>query len=172
MLAGRLPDTEPYGWVGKHGDLPTYVQNTFSRLGGTGLDPANLRELVSYLKRLPGPGQTTVAWHDGQLADQETLRAQGHDIYFDAKTGCASCHSTGVLTDKTLHDVGSRAEADLTNGFDTPSLKFISGSAPYFHDGRYSTLDDLLNAPASEMGHTAQLSRHDRDALKAYLESL
>ncbi len=172
MLAGRLPNTAPYGWAGKHGDLKTYVQNTFSRLGGTGLDPVNMGQLISYLDRLPGPSSANVAWHDGQLVDDQPYRMEGRELFYEAKTGCASCHAPGTLTDKNIYDVGSRATADLINGFDTPSLKFISGSAPYFHDGRYETLADILNAPASEMGHTAQLSRHERDAMKAYLESL
>ena len=30
--------------------------------------------------------------------------------------------------------------------FDTPSLQFVGGTAPYFHDGRYPTLIDLLDA--------------------------
>ena len=56
--------------------------------------------------------------------------------------------------------------------FDTPSLRFIRGTAPYFHDGRYPTLEALLADPASTMGHTASLQEPDRAALAAYLRSL
>ncbi len=42
-------------------------------------------------------------------------------------------------------------------------------SAPYFHDGRYSTLEDLVNGP---MGKTRNTPESDRLALVAYLRSL
>ena len=56
--------------------------------------------------------------------------------------------------------------------FDTPSLRGISGTAPYFHDGRFETLDALLASPDHSMGKTLQLTRKDRIALTAYLETL
>jgi hypothetical protein len=56
--------------------------------------------------------------------------------------------------------------------FDTPSLAFVGGTAPYFHDGRYATLDALLVESDGKMGHTHALSREDRAAMIAHLESL
>ena len=58
------------------------------------------------------------------------------------------------------------------DGFDTPSLRFVGGTAPYFHDGRFATLEDLLMNPGGRMGHTLHLSRRDALALTAYLETL
>ena len=87
-------------------------------------------------------------------------------------TPCASCHVGGRDVDKVVHDVGSKAVADVVPKFDTPSLKYVSGSAPYFHDGRYKTLEALLNANDAEMGHTLQLTAHQRTDLTAYLEAL
>ncbi len=45
-------------------------------------------------------------------------------------------------------------------------------AAPYFHDGRYPTLQALLADPASGMGDTAALPAQDREDLVAYLRSL
>jgi cytochrome c peroxidase len=56
--------------------------------------------------------------------------------------------------------------------FDTPSLALLSGRAPYFHDGRYATLRELLSANGDKMGHTSHLSETDRSALEAFLETL
>ena len=46
-------------------------------------------------------------------------------------------------TDGLRHDVKSRAAKDNHAEFDTPSLRFIARSAPFFHDGRYASLDEL-----------------------------
>jgi cytochrome c peroxidase len=51
-------------------------------------------------------------------------------------------------------------------------LKFVNGTAPYFHDGRYKTLEDMLRATDSEMGHTSHLNAQQRNQLAAYLETL
>ena len=60
----------------------------------------------------------------------------------------------------------------MTPRFDTPGLGFLEGRAPYFHDGRYQTLRQLLLASDGKMGHTAQLSNADLNALEAYLRTL
>jgi cytochrome c peroxidase len=48
----------------------------------------------------------------------------------------------------------------------------VAGTAPYFHDGRYKTLDEVLTAPDHAMGTATHLGRQDRAALVAYLETL
>ena len=80
--------------------------------------------------------------------------------------------SDGTFTDGNRHDVQSKAKGDPQRRFDTPSLRFVAGTAPYFHDGRYPTLRALLLASDGKMGHTSQLSPHEMDALEAYLRSL
>jgi cytochrome c peroxidase len=71
-----------------------------------------------------------------------------------------------------MHDVKSRTSADRDQAFDTPSLRFVGGTAPYFHDGRYASLRALLVGADGAMGHTKQLSDDDLAALEAYLRSL
>lgn len=164
MLAGRAPNTAPYGWQGKHGDLKQYLGNTFSRLGGSGIQGAELEALVSYLEKMPSP--TQLAGHTTPLVDE------GRELFMDATLGCASCHVGGRGVDKVTHDVGSRAIADTDNKFDTPSLLFVKGTGPYFHDGRYKTLDAMLGAQDSQMGHTLHLTARQRQSLEAYLKSL
>ena len=57
--------------------------------------------------------------------------ARGRELFFDRAQGCATCHSSGTGVDGQRHDVGSQAKADSANQFDTPSLKFVRGTAPY-----------------------------------------
>lgn len=164
-LAGRLRKTGPYGWVGRFAKLDEYVKNTVSRLGGAGLDDGDLRALVDYLEAMPGPGRA------GAPAGDERVR-RGAALFADAAVGCAGCHVEGRGTDGTTHDVKSRVEADGATRFDTPSLAFVSGSAPYFHDGRYATLAEMLGSKSHAMGRAASLDAGDREALVAYLSTL
>ena len=60
------------------------------------------------------------------------------------------CH-TGGSTDASLHAMPPNAH-DSQASFDTPSLRFIRGTAPYFHDGRYPTLEALLADPREPDG--------------------
>ena len=70
-----------------------------------------------------------------------------------------------------MHEVGSATVADVKRQFLAPSLRFVGGSAPYFHDGRYATLEELLRKN-DKMGDTKSLSADDRGALEAYLRTL
>ena len=57
----------------------------------------------------------------------------------------------------------------MKKAFDTPSLRYVGGTGPWFHDGRYKTMHDLLVKSDGKMGHTKHLSEEDLDALEAYL---
>jgi cytochrome c peroxidase len=77
-----------------------------------------------------------------------------------------------MATDNEKHDVQSKTAADKSGTFNTPSLRNVGGGGPYFHDGRYKTLRQLLTDADRKMGHTAQLSNDDLEALEAYLRTL
>jgi hypothetical protein len=160
MLAGRLHGTAPYGWTRKQGTLEEYIADTSRRLGGSGLDGDSLVALAKFAKNLPIPPRRV---HDDKLIDQ------GRDVFF--AEGCGSCHVGGPGTDAKSHEVVD-APSGEEREFDTPSLTRVGLTGPYFHDGRYQTLDDLLFDPNSKMGKTASLKGDERTALRAYLESL
>lgn len=172
MLAGRVKSSAPFSWLGAHEDVKVHLKTTFQRLGGSGLPdrhelPDELDALVEYVESMPGPNL-----HDALPSDDLALASKGRAIFFAEETGCASCHAGGSGTDKERHDLGTGPVGGDEAKFDTPTLHFVGGTAPYFHDGRYATLIDLLTASDSQMGHTMHLSRKDAEALAAYLETL
>jgi len=181
-LAGRLEGTAPYGWNGARATVKAHVTGTVVRLGGSGLDDASMDALVAYCMHMDGPPRVAAAaapldWQSEaslpQADAEDPLVAQGRDVFESSSTGCASCHmSDGTFTDGNRHDVKSKTANDPHRRFDTPSLRFVSGTAPYFHDGRYPTLRALLVGSDGKMGHTAGLSPHELDALEAYLKTL
>ncbi|HEY4119430.1 MAG TPA: cytochrome C peroxidase, partial [Byssovorax sp.] len=86
---------------------------------------------------------------------------------------CSSCHAAATdSSDHELHDVASRAKTDEHREFRTAPLLFVGETAPYFHDGRYATLEALLADDLDRMGETTHLSKRDLDALAAYLRTL
>src|SRR5262249_49071805 len=99
---------------------------------------------------------------------------RGSAIFHSEEAGCSTCHlGDEALTDSLSHDVKSHLQSDLGHrAFDTPSLRFVGKTAPYFHHGRYATLEAVLRATDGQMGHTSQLGEEDRASLLAYLDSL
>jgi hypothetical protein len=168
MLAGRLAGTAPYGWEGDRETVADYVGNTVTRLGGSGLGGADREDLVKFLLVVKAPPAR-------EPTAQERDRAQrGREIFESDAAGCSGCHGGAALTDTAMHDVAYGllgTDARLPK-LDTPSLRFLRGTAPYFHDGRYPTLDMLLSDPDSHMGQSASLSSGDRLALATYLRTL
>jgi cytochrome c peroxidase len=167
MLAGRLRETAPYGWMGNGESVKDHLASTFQRLGGAGLSGRELDALVAFSTSLRPPVTQSMQ------SDDSVLVERGRMVFHSSDTGCAGCHREGDgYTDRSTHDVASRVTADIVPAFDTPSLRFVGGTAPYFHDGRYATLRAMLVGADGKMGHTKQLSQNDLDALEAYLRSL
>jgi mono/diheme cytochrome c family protein len=168
MLAGRLEHAAPYGWLGSTPTVAGHLKKTLGRLGGKGLPDGDRDALAAYLRAMkPPPRETT----DGpELA---LKRQDGKRIFDSEDAGCTSCHGDdGASPDGLTHNVRSWAHRDLRGDFDTPSLRFVGGTAPYFHDGRHATLRALLEHTQGAMGQKTRLSGNELDALEAYVRSL
>jgi cytochrome c peroxidase len=78
---------------------------------------------------------------------------------FRTKARCTRCHSGFNFTDEKFHNLGigwdtntvdlgrymvTNNQADI-GAFKTPTLREISRSAPYMHDGRFKTLEEVVN---------------------------
>jgi cytochrome c peroxidase len=160
MLAGRLdPMTQPYGWQGDAETVQAHLEQTLRRLGGRGMNEGELEALVAYCQEMDVPRT--------DVAPRAELVNRGSELFHDETVGCAVCHTeAGRGSDGARHRVGSGPELE------TPSLTFVAGTAPYFHDGRYATLDELLRKSKGTMGWGAHLGDEDLRALEAYLLTL
>ena len=90
---------------------------------------------------------------------------------------CSQCHSGQAFSDSPQglrHDVGTlkitsgkRLNSHRLNGIDTPTLKSLWHSAPYFHDGSAATLLDVINL--KHHGNAQTLKKSEKNDLIAYL---
>lgn len=161
MLAGRLEGTAPFDWNGAHASLPVHIRSTIKNLEGKGLADAELEALGAYVMSLAGPRV--------KRGTTDARVAEGRRVFESSEAACSSCHvEEKGFTDGQGHSLDGRWAA----AFDTPSLRFVGGTAPYFHDGRFATLDDLVEKCDGKMGKTKHLGIEDRAALVTYLRSL
>ena len=135
----------PYGHDGRFAALRDFVRNVIVN-EFAGAEPSNeiLDALVAYIEDisfLPNPKLGP----DGRLASAASAAARRGEALFnkpfrhDAAMSCASCHqpSTGFV-DHKVHDVGTGG------AFKTSTLINADFSAPYFHDGRYDTYEQVI----------------------------
>jgi cytochrome c peroxidase len=163
MLAGRLEGTAPYGWLGDTGSLVAHIRATVTNLGGSGLADEELDALANYVADLRVVSNARA---------DTPLVGRGKAVFDSPNTGCSNCHIASTrFTDGELHVLPAGAPHART-AFDTPSLAFVGRTAPYFHDGRYASLEELVDGCDGIMGWTKHLSPDDRQALVAYLRSL
>jgi mono/diheme cytochrome c family protein len=166
MLAGRLEESAPFGWTGGSRTVREHLNHTLARLEGLGLSDRATYALLTYVSQMKTPHRTP--------RSEPAKLARGSALFRSYEAGCSSCHMVGdrPIGDGETHDVGSAARGDVSASLGTPSLQFVGGTGPYFHDGRYATLPELLRATDGKMGSTSHLSSADLDALTTYVESL
>jgi YVTN family beta-propeller protein len=108
---------------------------------------------------------------------------RGRAIFFSRRAGCASCHPPPYYSDSQLtaepwkvHDVGTGHGPAERRGtrFDTPSLLGLYAARRYLHDGRATSLAEVLTTHNREDRHgvTSHLGASDVADLVAFLRSL
>ncbi len=133
---------------------------------------ADLDALAAYLETLNDFGRSPYRTAAGELT---AAALRGRRLF--ARRGCNGCHSGADFTDAQRHDVGtvgtnsglSSGQPFAGSGIETPTLIGVWRTAPYFHDGSASTLDDVLRSGHGEPG---ALSSGERGDLVAYQRSL
>jgi cytochrome c peroxidase len=119
--------------------------------------------------------------HDALTAEQK----RGMDIFFTDRGDCASCHGginfSGDWVDRG-HPAAKSVFADTGTGeaVRVPTLRNLPATAPYMHDGRFATLDQVLDhyeKLAADPGadprlRRAPLTTEERAALREFLGSL
>jgi cytochrome c peroxidase len=161
----------PYGHDGRFGSLRDFVRNVIvNEFAGPEPSGQVLDALEVYVREiafLPNPKLGT----GGKLTDQASEAARRGEVLFnkpfrhDAAMSCASCHKAdGAFIDHQVHDVG-------TGGwFKTKTLVNANFNAPYFHDGRFDTYDQVVDY--FDGHYDLGLSNNEKADLVAYLDAV
>jgi Di-haem cytochrome c peroxidase len=162
----------PYGHDGRFATLRDFIRNAIvNEFAGPEPAPAILDAMVAYIQdidflrnsRLGPGGRLTLSY-----ATEAELR--GEALFFkpfrrQGELSCAGCHvPTGSFVDHQQHDVGTGGRVK------TPTLLNANFNAPYFHDGRYDSYDQVVAHfdGVFDLG----LSDEDKQDLAAYLTAV
>lgn len=136
-----------------------------------------------------------------QEAELTTQEKRGHDLFFSEDADCFHCHGGSVLmtTNEYFNNAkdesfeASHRDRNSVSGdpmdvgaFRAPSLINIELTAPYMHDGRFKSLDEIIDFYSEGLVYSdfvhplmknvrqegVQLNSEDKAALKAFLLSL
>lgn len=158
-LSVKLADTLPVGWAG---NVPTVSDEGFNTsqelMGGTGLTHGHTAQIEKFLVNLRDIDTPLKGSNDAAVV-------RGAALF--ANKGCNSCHSGASFTDGKVYPM---LELEIVN---TPALRNVAASAPFFHDGSAETLEDVIDRAAKgEMGAPFVISVDERADMVAYLKSL
>jgi cytochrome c peroxidase len=162
-----------------------------------------VRSIISFQSKYDEGRQTIAANANPAAVDFSNFTTEenrGKQLFFSPVLACAACHGTETFTaaapknnglDLVIVDsgVGAITKNNAENGlFKITSLRNVELSAPYMHDGRFKTLDEVVehynsgimanNNLSTELKNPngtpkrLNLSAQDKAALVAFLKTL
>jgi cytochrome c peroxidase len=203
-------DLQPIAPITNHVEMDDSISNVLNRLRNSTQYPAlfnkafgsteiNSAVFLKALSQFMVMCVSSNAKYDSvkrHLAVFTATEAAGYTVY---QTKCSSCHSEPLFTDQSFRNNGlsipnlndqGRYNVTLLESdrykFKTPSLRNLDYTAPYMHDGRFFTLDAVLDHYTSQVQNTQNLdpilqqgnqrgialSGEERTQLLAFLKTL
>jgi hypothetical protein len=166
----QLDRTGPWTWHGWQTDLTAAMKHSLktTMVGKEGSDE-DAQALIAFLSTLELPPNPNRATDD---ASAESI-ARGEQIFRGPKGACADCHSGPRYTDGEIHDLQGGQAAVAYVGFNTPSLLGVFRKVQLMHDGKASSLEELLRGPhAPERVRGEPLTEAELSDLVRFLKTL
>lgn len=176
---------DPVAMAAALAEIPEY-QTMFQTAFGEGpSEDTIVKALTSFVRTLRSGNSA----FDRGVASEDAKK--GHELFMN-KAGCGQCHTMPLVTDMAFHNVGvgiggpdqGRGAHDPSKpgAFKTPSLRSVSKTAPYFHDGSVETLEEAVRFMVKGGGENnpnrdpllmpKDLTEEEIQQLIAFLESL
>ena len=137
----------------------TYDQLALAHYGRP-LDPfVIIRAIATFERSLISGNAPFDQWQRGNLTDAEygSSAAQGWQLFGSEELACIQCHAPPLFTTHGFANNGLESPSQdaglfLATGvhadsgaFKIPTLRNIAVTAPYMHDGRFASLDAVLD---------------------------
>jgi YVTN family beta-propeller protein len=175
--------TGPFKWNGKNPSLQIQCGPRFARvlMRTDPIPPKDLDDLVAFIEAQP-PARTvcksrlgkalTETQERGRQTFFATQRPDGTPIPRERQ--CHTCHRPPLFSNRLPSDIASNGPYDSTNFFDTPHLLGVASTAPYLHDGRAKTLEELWTVYQTNDMHgvSSYMNKHQLNELIEYLKTL
>jgi cytochrome c peroxidase len=172
---------------------PTLFKNAF---GNSGITGANFLKALSQFMLMCVSSNSKYDSVQQNLASFTTEENAGYQTF---KQKCSSCHKEPLFTDYSFRNNGLQPSAindlgryPVTNNesdkykFKVPSLRNLSYTAPYMHDGRLLTLDAVFDHYTTNVQATQNLdpilqqgsilgiplTAQEKSDIKAFLKTL
>lgn len=124
----------------------------------------NVRKAIASFVRTIISGDSPydrLVWKDDRGALSEPAR-RGMALFFSERLSCSKCHSGFTFSGPAVWEGGPKIEPTFhDNGlgarFRAPTLRNVAVTAPYMHDGRFATLEEVVDHYAK--GGTASPGR-------------
>ena len=177
----------------RHGEYPALFARAF---GDAPIDRQLVVQAIAQFERtLISADSKYDRWLAGQ-AELTPEEERGFLLFHTEAGDCFHCHGAPLFTDNEFHNNGLDLDppdaglAALTGGrldrgkFKTPTLRNVEYTAPYMHDGRFQTLEEVIEHYDAGFHRTAltdplllvrpnlDLSAADKRALVAFLKAL
>jgi cytochrome c peroxidase len=165
--------------------------------GSPGVTPERVGQAIASYERTVLAGNAPYdRYQAGDRAAMSEAAVRGMGMFNDAQKGnCVTCHAGFNFTDESYHNLGvgmdkpipdlgrytvTKVETDK-GAFKTPTLRNVTQTSPYLHDGSAATLLDVVNLYdrggnknpwLSKEIRPLGLSDQDKADLVAFLEAL
>lgn len=179
----EIGETAPFKWNGKNQTVYKQDGMRFSTVltRTEQFSYKDLDAIVSYIMTgikyppnlLYNPnGELTESQLRGKVLFERSVDNFGNSI--PENNRCITCHPPPLYTNLELADVSTLAVTDDPILFDTPHLNNIYSSAPYLHDGRAETLEEIWTVYGQDDKHgfVNDMTKIQLNDLVDYLKSL
>ena len=124
------------------------------------------KAIATFERTLVSPKSRFDLFVEGKMDEFSDDELMGLHL-FRTKANCISCHNTPYFSDSKFHNIGldffSRNDNDLgrfdetkkpedRKKFKTPTLREVSQTSPYMHNGQFSELMNIMNMYNAGMG--------------------
>jgi cytochrome c peroxidase len=159
---------QAFSWAGTAPSMQANIRGIIvNRMKGPEPSPETLAALVAYVSSIGYPTNPSLNADGTPSANAPAAARRGHAVF--VRAGCKACHQPPTYDKKDVEDVFSGGK------FKVPSLRVVSLTAPYFHDGRFRTLEATVAYMweyVQKAGTSEKLTDEDLRDLVAFLRIL